>query len=94
MRRSKGFNTLHYRTNFLTYSINPNTGGGKRGKFLSQYQGCGSISYVSFGGSSNHHAMQITPNRRFCTGLTIGGNWVWSKAMNYAQGVSCDDARN
>jgi len=86
MRRSKGINSLLYGTKFLASSINPDTGIVYPNNFLRPYQGYDSISYVSFDDSSNYHSMQLSLNRRFGDKLTIGGNWTWSKVMDYAAG--------
>ncbi len=51
--------------------------------FLRPLRGYQAVVYQSFDGSTNYHSMQLQLNRRVRGGLQIGGNWTWSKAMNY-----------
>jgi len=87
-RRPKSINALHYGTRFQPESINPYAQPGPPVVYpdylLRHYQGYDVISYFQFDGTSNYHSMQMTLNRRFGTRFTLGGNWVWSKVMDYA----------
>ncbi|MDP9049447.1 MAG: hypothetical protein M3O31_01815 [Acidobacteriota bacterium] len=51
--------------------------------FLRPYTGLGSIPFTEFGGTSNYNSLQIAVTRRFIHGFSIGGNYVWSKALDY-----------
>jgi hypothetical protein len=89
MRRARSINALRYGTHFQTWAQNldaPVPGGSFAvlpDNMLRPYQGYDTISYFGFNGNSNYHSMQMTLNRRFGTRLTISGNWVWSKVMDY-----------
>jgi hypothetical protein len=39
------------------------------------------LSYASPLGFSTYHSLQVTVNRQFTKGLTVYGNYVWSKAL-------------
>jgi hypothetical protein len=91
-RRAKSINGLHYGTHFQDWALNTNAPmPGPPGSYavypdylLRHYQGYDVVSYFQFDGTSNYHSMQMTLNRRFGTRFTVGGNWVWSKVMDYA----------
>ncbi|MCI0662812.1 MAG: Plug and carboxypeptidase regulatory-like domain-containing protein [Acidobacteria bacterium] len=55
--------------------------------FLRQYQGYGTITMKTFGGSSNYHSLQVTAQRRFRQGLSFGLAYTWSKALGTASNV-------
>jgi len=93
-RRGTNINPLNYGTHFQDWALNPYAT--KPGPpdvppenlvypdfLLRPYQGYDVISYYKFDGTSNYHSMQMTLNRRFGTRFTLGGNWVWSKVMDY-----------
>jgi hypothetical protein len=83
LRRSKGINTLDYGMRFQQSSINPNTRRPYLDNQLRKYQGVGSLKYTEFSDSSNYHAMQLSINRRYGDRLVLGGNWTWSKVMDF-----------
>ena len=56
--------------------------------FLRPYVGLGSIPFVEFGGGSNYNSLQISFNRRFTRGFSVGANYVWSKALDYTDTTS------
>ena len=51
--------------------------------FLRPYTGLGSIPFTELGGTSNYNSLQISVTRRFTHGFSMGGNYVWSKALDY-----------
>src|SRR5262249_32759851 len=52
--------------------------------FLRRYPGYGTIDYKTFGGSANYHSLQVTAQRRYRRGLTLGLAYTWSKALGTA----------
>jgi hypothetical protein len=67
------------------------------------YPGFGTIDYLSFGSSSNYHALQTTLRKRFQRGLSFRANFTWSKSIDDASQISgvsaggfdgAQDARN
>lgn len=52
-------------------------------QFLRPYPGFNSITINEPAGSSNYHSMQVTANRRFAKGWTLGSAWTWSKSMDF-----------
>ncbi len=56
--------------------------------FLRPYIGLGSIPFTEFGGTSNYNSLQISVTRRFFRGFSIGGNYVWSKALDYTDATT------
>ncbi len=51
--------------------------------FLRPYTGLGSIPFTESGGTANYNSLQVSATRRFTHGFSIGGNYVWSKALDY-----------
>ncbi|MCC6364758.1 MAG: hypothetical protein IT165_14655 [Bryobacterales bacterium] len=52
--------------------------------FLRPYKGFGSLSMVTFTGTSNYNALQMAVNRRFTSGLQFGVSYTWSKVLGVA----------
>jgi hypothetical protein len=48
----------------------------------------GAIQYVAFGSSSNYNALQATLRRHFRGGVGFRANFVWSKAIDDASGLT------
>lgn len=46
----------------------------------------GEMDYKTSGGRDNYNAMQMTLNRRFTAGLTLGGQYQWSHSIGTTQG--------
>jgi hypothetical protein len=51
--------------------------------FLRPYIGLGIVPYTEFSGTSNYNSLQVSITRRFTRGLSLGANYVWSKALDY-----------
>lgn len=51
---------------------------------LVPYKGYGQISYLRFDGTSNYNSMQVTLQRRFSKGFTVGAAYTWSKTLTTA----------
>lgn len=56
--------------------------------FLRAYTGLGSIPFTESGGTSNYNSLQVSVTRRFTRGFSIGGNYVWSKALDYTDATT------
>ncbi|HEV7217843.1 MAG TPA: carboxypeptidase-like regulatory domain-containing protein [Terriglobales bacterium] len=56
--------------------------------FLRPYTGLGSIPFTESGGTSSYNSLQISATRRFTHGFSIGGNYVWSKALDYTDNTT------
>jgi hypothetical protein len=56
--------------------------------FLRPYTGLGSIPFTESGGTSSYNSLQISVTRRFTHGFSIGGNYVWSKALDYTDATT------
>lgn len=46
----------------------------------------GEIDYKTSGGRDSYNALQITINRRFAQGLTLGGQYTWGHSIGNTQG--------
>jgi hypothetical protein len=46
----------------------------------------GEIDYKTSGGRDSYNAMQVTVNRRFTQGLTLGGQYTWGHSIGTTQG--------
>jgi hypothetical protein len=55
--------------------------------YLSPYKGYGQMEYYKFDGTSNYNGLQVSVQRRFGSGLTLGGVYTWSKTLT----TSSDD---
>ena len=78
-------NALPPGTRFLRASQDPTTPGTPLpDNFLRRYVGLGSIPFTEFTGTSNYNALQTSLTRRFTRGFSIGANFTWSKALDYA----------
>lgn len=55
--------------------------------FLRRFPGYGTIQMKTFGGSANYHSLQVTAQRRYRQGLTLGMAYTWSKALGTASNV-------
>lgn len=49
--------------------------------YLLPFKGYGQIPFLTFDGTSNYNALQVTVQRRYSRSLTLGGTYTWSKAM-------------
>lgn len=52
------------------------------------YPGFGTIDYLSFGSSSNYHALQTTLRKRIRRGLGFRANFTWSKSIDDQSQIS------
>jgi len=48
---------------------------------LVPYKGYGQIAYLQWDGTSNYNSLQVSLQRRFSKGLTLGAVYTWSKAL-------------
>jgi hypothetical protein len=46
----------------------------------------GEIDFKTSGGTDNYNALQLTVNRRFTKGLTLGGHYQWAHSIGTTQG--------
>ena len=56
--------------------------------FLRPNIGLGSIPFTESGGTSSYNSLQISVTRRFTHGFSIGGNYVWSKALDFTDATT------
>ncbi|MBS1813311.1 MAG: carboxypeptidase regulatory-like domain-containing protein [Acidobacteria bacterium] len=52
--------------------------------YLSPYKGYGQMEYYKFDGNTNYNSLQVSVQRRFSRGLTMGAVYTWSKTMGIA----------
>ena len=52
--------------------------------FLVPYKGYGTIEYYKFDGTSNYNSLQVSLQRRFGQGLTLGAAYTFSKVLTTA----------
>jgi hypothetical protein len=52
----------------------------------SRLQPFGEIDYKTSGGRDSYNALQVTVNRRFAQGLTLGGQYTWGHSIGNTQG--------
>jgi hypothetical protein len=57
---------------------------------LRPYLGYGSISMRDDGDNSNYNSMQMTISRRVVSGLSLTGNYTWSRALDTSSGSPQD----
>jgi Carboxypeptidase regulatory-like domain/TonB-dependent Receptor Plug Domain len=57
---------------------------------LRPYLGYGSISMRDDGDNSNYNSMQMTVSRRLTSGLSITGNYTWSRTLDSSSGSPQD----
>ena len=82
-------NALAPGTRFMAANQDPTSPGTPLSdNFLRPYTGLGTIPFIEFGGGSNYNSLQISFTRRFTQGFSIGGNYVWSKALDYTDVTS------
>lgn len=84
-------NALPPGTRFVSANANQdptNPGKPLADNFLRPYTGLGSIPFTETGGTSNYNSLQISVTRRFTRGFSIGGNYVWSKALDYTDATT------
>ena len=67
------------------FAINPTTGAITANP-ASRLQPFGEIDYKTSGGRDNYNALQVTVNRRFSAGLTLGGQYQWAHSIGTTQG--------
>jgi hypothetical protein len=72
------FDILGFAINQDTGVITPNAS--------SRLQPFGEIDYKTSGGRDSYNAMQVTINRRFSQGLTLGGQYAWAHSVGNTQG--------
>lgn len=56
--------------------------------FLRPFTGLGSIPFTESGGTSSYNSLQFSVTRRFTRGFSIGGNYVWSKALDFTDATT------
>ena len=49
--------------------------------YLLPFKGYGQLPFLTFDGTSNYNALQVTVQRRYGRSLILGGTYTWSKAM-------------
>ena len=84
--QTRQINTIAPGARFLDSSTDPTTGGVLRDTFLRPYFGYEGIRYQENSGWSNYHALQMSLNRRFASGLQYGVAYTWSKSMGVGDG--------
>jgi hypothetical protein len=52
--------------------------------FLVPYKGYGTVEYYKFDGTSNYNSLQVSLQRRFSKGLTLGAAYTYSKVLTTA----------
>jgi hypothetical protein len=80
---SRNLNTLPNGARFLTQNLDPTTNKPYPDNFIRTYPGYGTLTYNDASSSSNYHALEVTANRRFVSGLDFGVGWTWSKWMDW-----------
>jgi hypothetical protein len=53
---------------------------------LRPFPGFGNISMRDMGDTSNYNSLQASLNQRFKNGLTVGGNYTWSRTLGSSDG--------
>lgn len=87
LQQSRNINTVPYGARFLPQNADPqNPATPLNDNFFRPFPGWGNITYNEFAGTSNYNSLQVTANRRFSGGLSLGIAYTWSKAMTYADG--------
>ena len=83
-------NALAPGTRFLAANQDPTKKAGTplSDNFLRPFTGLGSIPFTETGGTSNYNSLQISVTRRFARGFSIGGNYVWSKALDFTDATT------
>lgn len=81
----RDINPIAAGANFNPANFDPTLAGGRplAPQFLRPIPGYNSVTLNEPAGSSNYHSLQVTANRRFAKGLTMGLAWTWSKSMDY-----------
>ena len=80
----RNINPIPVGANFLAANADPtNTKVPLTSAFLRPILGYGNIGILETASSSNYHSLQVSVNRRFAHGIQFGGNWTWSKAMDF-----------
>ena len=77
-------------TRFLAANQDPTKKAGTplSDNFLRPFTGLGSIPFTETGGTSSYNSLQISATRRFTRGFSIGGNYVWSKALDFTDATT------
>ncbi|HEV2484048.1 MAG TPA: carboxypeptidase-like regulatory domain-containing protein [Terracidiphilus sp.] len=84
-------NALPPGTRFISAAANQdptNPGKPLSDNFLRPYTGLGSIPFTESGGTSSYNSLQVSVTRRFTHGFSIGGNYVWSKALDFTDATT------
>jgi hypothetical protein len=77
-------NTIPYGARFLPRNQDPtNPGKPLPDNFFRPLPGYANITYTDNAYTSNYHALLVSLNRRFATGLQIGVSYTYSKFMDY-----------
>ena len=72
-------------TNYMTgVTMNPVTGAGAA--VLQFGDRFGQLDYKTSGGTDHYDSLQVTVNRRFDRGLTIGSQWTWGHSIGNTGG--------
>ncbi len=84
---ARPLNAIPFGANFQRANLDPTAGNRPLPpQFLRPTVGYNNINLTESASSSNYHSMQVSLNRRFKSGLQMGGSWTWSKAMSYNDG--------
>lgn len=67
----------------LNFALVNNTPTATPGQRLNPF---GEIDFKTSGGRDNYNALQLTVNRRFVRGLTLGGQYQWGRSIGNTQG--------
>ncbi len=81
---ARPLNAIPFGANFQRANLDPTAGNRPLPpQFLRPVVGYNNINLTESASSSNYHSLQVSVNRRFKSGLQMGGSWTWSKAMSY-----------
>ncbi len=86
LQQSYNINLVPYGSEFLPQHTDPTKGTPLSDNFFRPYPGYGNITYYSNTFTSNYHALLVSVNRRFTSGLRLGFSYSYSKYMDVTNG--------